>query len=378
MVHLTDRFTCSMQSGAVSQSQALVELRNVTYCYTGSISAKAGKRLAAVRNLSFEVYQGEVLALLGPSGCGKSTTLRLIAGLEQPEQGEIWLNGVCVSAPGREVPPENRHLGMVFQDYALFPHLNALENVVFGLHQLPKKERCQRAEESLNLVGLRDQADRYPHQLSGGQQQRVALARALAPNPPVVLLDEPFSNLDAALRGELRAEMREILARAGATSVFVTHDQAEALALGDRIAVLHDGRMEQIGTPDEIFQHPNTRFVADFMGQADFLPACVTREGLQTEIGCVPQDITAAQGTYVDVLVRYDDLNLCSDPHGTARIIGRIYEGPSYTYIVGLPSGQRVRCKTSHVQSYPIGTPVRVELMNDHPLACFADGLTLK
>jgi iron(III) transport system ATP-binding protein len=337
-----------------------------------SITRRFGRTdTPAVCDLSFEVWSGEVLALLGPSGCGKSTTLRLIAGLEPPDDGEIWLSGVCVANAERVTPPEKRGLGMVFQDYALFPHMTALENVAFGLHRLPAQERTARASEALALVGLVELAKRYPHQLSGGQQQRVALARALAPRPPVVLLDEPFSNLDAALRDQMRGELRAILQRAEATAVFVTHDQGEALALGDRIALLRAGRLEQIGTPDALFQQPRSRFVAGFMGQADFLPARATDSGLLTEIGRIPQRIDLPVGTHVDVLVRYDDLALTQRPDGESRVIERIYEGQMYTYIVALPSGVRVRCKTSHVQRFSPGAPVRVTLLNDHPLTCF-------
>jgi iron(III) transport system ATP-binding protein len=343
----------------------VVELRSITCRYPGASAP-------AVHALSFAVKHGEVLALLGPSGCGKTTTLRLIAGLEMPDAGELWLNGVCVAGAGRAVPPEERRLGMVFQDYALFPHLTALENVVFGLHRLPAAERRRRATEALALVGMAGLADRYPHQLSGGQQQRVALARALAPYPLVVLLDEPFSNLDAALRMQVRDELRAILARAGATAIFVTHDQSEALALGDRIALLRAGRLEQIGTPDEIFQHPRTRFAAEFIGQADFLPARVTEAGLLSEIGCIPQRVALPPGSQIEVLVRYDDLELTLDAGGEARIIGCTYEGPSYMYTVALRSGQRLRCKTPHTRRYPIGSTVRVVLLNDHLLPCFA------
>lgn len=346
---------------------AVVELRNVTCRYSK-------RDLPAVYNLSLDVRAGEVLVLLGPSGCGKSTTLRLIAGLEQPNAGEIWLNGARVAGAGYAVAPEERRLGMVFQDYALFPHMTALENVAFGLHRLPARARHPQARDALALVGLADLAERFPHQLSGGQQQRVALARALAPQPSVVLLDEPFSNLDAALRVQMRDELRDILARAEATAVFVTHDQTEALALGDRIALLRDGALEQIGTPVELFEQPRTRFIAEFLGQADFLPARVADHGLVTEIGPVPQQVALPDGARVDVLVRYDDLQFTPDARGNGRIVGRAYEGPSYLYTIALAYGAQVRCKTSHVQNYAVGTPVRVMLLNDHRLACFVEG----
>jgi iron(III) transport system ATP-binding protein len=363
-MQMIDTSSSRPQGPRESETQAVVELRNVTYRYEGAGAP-------AVEALSLDVFPGEVLALLGPSGCGKSSTLRLIAGLEQPDAGEIWLQGKRVAGVGRALSPEERHLGMVFQDYALFPHMTTLQNITFALHALPARERRSRGAAALALVGLADLADRYPHQLSGGQQQRVALARALAPGPPVVLLDEPFSNLDAALRVQIRDELREILERAGATAVFVTHDQSEALALGDRIALLRAGRLEQIGTPGELFQRPCNRFVASFMGQADFLPADVTERGLRTEIGDIPQQVALPVGAQVEVLVRYDDLSLTAGRDGPARIARRVYEGESYSYVVALPSGREVRCKTSHVHSYAVGTPVRVELLNDHPLVCF-------
>lgn len=327
--------------------------------------------LPAVAGLSFEVSCGEVLALLGPSGCGKSTTLRLIAGLEMPDEGEIWLNGVCVAGGSRAVPPEQRRLGMVFQDYALFPHMTVMENVLFGLHLLSPKERRRSADEALDLVGMHSLADRYPHQLSGGQQQRVALARALAPRPLLVLLDEPFSNLDAALRSQVRDELRAILARASATAVVVTHDQSEALAIGDRVALMCAGRLEQIGTPSDLFQQPRNRFVATFMGQADFLSAYVTHQGLLTEIGLIPQEVDLPEGARVDVLVRHDDLVMTADAASEAQIVARAYEGSTYMYTVALSSGQRVHCRVSHTQQLPIGARVRVGLLNDHPLICF-------
>ncbi len=349
----------------------VVELRNVTCRYDRAATP-------AVADLSLDIYPGELLALLGPSGCGKSTTLRLIAGLEHPESGEIWLNGTLVASATRATPPEGRRLGMVFQDYALFPHLTVHENVLFALHSLPARERSARADEALALVGLREFASRYPHQLSGGQQQRVALARALAPRPAVVLLDEPFSNLDAALRTQMREDLRDILTRAGATAVFVTHDQSEALALGDRIALLRDGQIEQVGTPDELFQTPRTRFVASFMGQADFLPARVTADGLLTELGLVPQQVPLPEGSEVDVLVRYDDVVLLPGDASNARVAGRAYEGQTYSYTAQLPSGACVRCKTSHVQRHAVGEEVRVELLNDHPLTCFAGACAIE
>lgn len=222
---------------------AVVVLRDVVCRYTG-----AGP--AAVDGLSLSVAEGETVALLGPSGSGKTTVLRLVAGFERPDAGAVWIAGRPVAAAGVWVPPEARGVGMVFQDYALFPHLTAAENVAFGLHCLNRIDRSPRTDEVLDLVGMRAYAGRYPHELSGGQQQRVALARALAPRPFAVLLDEPFSNLDADLRAQVREEVRAILKQTGTSALFVTHDQEEALLLGDRVALIHEGRLQQVDTPE--------------------------------------------------------------------------------------------------------------------------------
>ena len=240
----------------------------------------------AVDGLSLRVAEGEILALLGPSGCGKTTTLRLIAGLENPDAGTITLRGQVVAGPGRAVPAEERGIGIVFQDYALFPHLTVADNVAFGL---PRAARRSRVEPVLDLVGLGGFGPRYPHELSGGQQQRVALARALAPAPALMLLDEPFSNLDADLRAQMRDEVERILRTSGTTAVFVTHDQEEAFTLADRVGVLQAGRMEQLAPPQELYHRPATRFVAAFVGAADFLPGLVTAQGIVTEVGDVRQ-----------------------------------------------------------------------------------------
>jgi iron(III) transport system ATP-binding protein len=241
----------------------------------------------AVDALSLAAEPGEILALLGPSGCGKTTTLRLIAGFDTPDEGTVSIRGQPMAGEGRAVPPEARGVGIVFQDYALFPHLTVAGNVGFGLARLERPARGRRVAEVLDLVGLSALAGRYPHELSGGQQQRVALARALAPAPALLLLDEPFSNLDADLRAQMREEIARILRTTGTTAVFVTHDQQEAFTLADRVGVLHGGRLEQVDTPYEIYHHPATRFVAEFVGAADFLRGFVKEGGIVTEIGPV-------------------------------------------------------------------------------------------
>ena len=241
-----------------------------------------GTQQSAVNDISFELSGGEILALVGPSGCGKTTTLRIIAGLERPDSGTVCLNNRLVASESVFVPPEKRGVGMVFQDHALFPHLTVSENIAFGLRGQSADQVKKTVGEMLHLVGLLPLAKRYPHALSGGERQRVALARALAPRPVLVLMDEPFSSLDADLRMEMREHVRRILKSMQATVVFVTHDQEEALYMGDRLAVLNEGHLEQIGTPEKIFHESTSRFVAEFMGDSNFLKGKVTPGGIQT------------------------------------------------------------------------------------------------
>ncbi|HEU5100542.1 MAG TPA: ABC transporter ATP-binding protein [Roseiflexaceae bacterium] len=322
----------------------------------------------ALNDFSLSVQPGEILALLGPSGCGKTTVLRLIAGFEQLDSGQIAVGERVVSGPGVYVPPEARQVGMVFQHYALFPHLSVGDNIAYGLRG---KQRHAQARELLGMVGLIGLEARMPHELSGGQQQRVALARALAPRPAVLLLDEPFSNLDADLRAMMRAQVREILKRVGTTAVFVTHDQEEALYVGDRVAVMSAGRLEQAAEPQMLYLAPATRFVAEFIGQASFLPACVTGAGLDTELGFVAQPVGAQPGAQVEAVVRPDDLVLSVEGISNARIAGRTFRGGEYLYDVRLDSQLALRCVCNHVLDLPIGSRVRVALSPGHPLAWF-------
>src|SRR5262245_10707256 len=242
----------------------LLEVENLRHAY--------GQQ-EVVRGLGFSVARGAIGCLLGPSGCGKTTVLRCIAGFERVREGEIRLGGRTVSSPGMTVPPEKRRIGMVFQDYALFPHLAVAGNIAFGLHGVSSEERSARVRELAQLVGLSAALDKYPHEISGGQQQRVALARALAPRPELLLLDEPFSNLDVDLRERLSHEVRDIIKASGATAVLVTHDQQEAFAMADEIGILHEGRIQQWDIPYNLYHRPANRFVADFVGQGVFLPA---------------------------------------------------------------------------------------------------------
>jgi len=277
----SDRGTDDRTAAPGSDPDPVLELDGVTKRFGDD---------TVVSDLDLTVERGELLTLLGPSGCGKTTTLRLIAGLEDPDKGQIRLQGDPVAGDGSFVAPETRDVGIVFQEFALFPHKTAAENVAFGLHDLPKAERERTVDELLDLVGLTAQRDSYPDELSGGQQQRVALARSLAPEPQLLLLDEPFSNLDVDLRVQMREEVRSILKAAGVTAVSVTHDQEEAMSISDRVAVVNDGQIEQIGKPEAVFQHPESRFVASFLGHASFVSGVIRDDYVDTGLGKTPID----------------------------------------------------------------------------------------
>ncbi|MCC6703377.1 MAG: ABC transporter ATP-binding protein [Thermomicrobiales bacterium] len=297
--------------------------------------------VTAVDRLDLSVCQGELVALLGPSGCGKTTTLRLIAGFEAPDAGAITIAGQRVADERSTVPPERRKVGVVFQDYALFPHLNVGENVAFGIRKLP--DRAERVADALALVGLTGLESRTPAQLSGGQQQRVALARSLAPRPDLVLLDEPFSNLDPHLRHQVRMEVREILRRAGATAVLVTHDQEEALTLADRVAVMFEGRIAQCDPPEIVYHRPADRTVAGFVGEAQFLPGEAEVTSVRTELGVLA--LARERQGPVDVLIRPEmiEVSARSVPGGSSGTVRtRQFTGRDQLLGVELPSGQLV------------------------------------
>ncbi len=333
-------------------ANSVVELRNTSKTYPGTT-------FPAVSELSFCLAEGEILSILGPSGCGKSTTLRLIAGFEVPDSGEVFLRDSRASGQGCHVPPEKRGVAMVFQDYALFPHLSVAKNIGFGLRNMKSRERAQRVKEVLDIIELSWLADRYPHQISGGQQQRVALGRALAPRPVVVLLDEPFSNLDNAMRGQMRREVQAILRRERATAILVTHDQQEALSFADRVAVMHRGKLEQMGTPEEIFHKPATSFVATFVGHASFISGRVDGEEIDTEIGSLAYDGDHLL-TEVIVMIRPDDVKLLPDAAGQGTIMSREFHGSRNFYFVELDSGTTIRSRQPSGTIYPPGMKVRV------------------
>ncbi|GIU86292.1 MAG: ABC transporter ATP-binding protein [Acidimicrobiia bacterium] len=318
--------------------------------------------VTAVRDLDLDVRPGELLALLGPSGCGKTTTLRCLAGFERPEAGTIDLAGARVAGPGVFVPPERRRVGVVFQDYALFPHLTVEANVGYGVAD--RGRRAARVAEMLGLVGLADKARRRPHELSGGEQQRVAIARALAPDPAIVLLDEPFSNLDAALRGRVRAEVRDILRAAGATAVFVTHDQEEALSLADRVAVMHAGELLQVGTPAELYGSPARRFVAEFVGDADLVPGESDGVRVVTALGTAPVAGDAPRGA-VDVVVRPESVRLRLDGSGIGTVERITYYGHDQVIDVALGGGGRVRSRVGPGAAFHVGDRVAVQVVGD-------------
>lgn len=337
----------------------------------------------AVSEVSFTVARGEILALVGPSGCGKTTTLRLMAGFEQLDRGRISIGGQLVDDGHTAMPTEKRRVGMVFQDYAIFPHLSVGDNVAFGLAG-GRKRNAAKVEEMLAFVGLAGLAERMPHELSGGQQQRVALARALAPEPAVLLLDEPFSNLDAALRRGVRAEVRTLLKRSGVTAVFVTHDQEEALFMGDQVAIMRQGRLEQMGPPEVVFHQPRTRFVAEFLGSADFVPGIAGDDGVQTPLGLLPQPINAPPGAPIEIAVRPDDIFLRVDgavengrfqPNG--RIVDRQFLGIAYLYAISLADGTVVHSWQPHTVNVPLGTAVQAGFRHQHPFSCFYQGTTV-
>lgn len=361
----------------------ILQLRNITKTYPNRIDSS---HTVVLDHVSLTLNHGELLGLLGPSGCGKTTLLRVVAGFESISQGTVLIAGKEVCTNCESVAAEKRSTGMVFQDYALFPHLTVAENIAFGLkHQNknrrksifpPQKNSTQikcRVNEVLELVGLRGLESRYPHQLSGGQQQRISLARALAPQPALILLDEPLSNLDVQVRHRLRAEIRAILKAAGTSAIFVTHDREEALAISDKIAVMRQGKIEQVGTPEEVYLNPESRFVAEFVTQANFLPA--TKQGLvwQTEIGEIPisqSELTGHNYAAVktgDLMLRPEDMILTPDPNSKNVVRERQFLGREYYYGVETALGKRIYVRTNLDRAIALGTNVSISLTVNSP-----------
>lgn len=362
----------------------ILQLKNITKTYPGGTGSKftLGQSTTVLDNVSLTLNHGELLGLLGPSGCGKTTLLRIIAGFESISEGSVAIAGKVVCTNCESLAAEKRHTGMVFQDYALFPHLTVAENLAFGLKRQNKDARQglfsrqqhqvkQRVAEVLQLVGLTGLEQRYPHQLSGGQQQRISLARALAPEPALILLDEPLSNLDVQVRHRLRAEIRAILKAAGTSAVFVTHDREEALAISDKIAVMRQGKIEQIGTPEEVYLNPSTRFVAEFVTQANFLPATKQGQVWVTEIGhlTVSPSITdaAVKASKGDLVLRPEDITLVADPLSPIVVRERQFLGREYYYGVETASGKMIYARMGLAQAIAVGTKVRLSLNIENP-----------
>ena len=330
---------------------------------------KSGSWNEVVQGLTMQLRHGRIGCLLGPSGCGKSTVLRAICGFEPIQAGEITLDKQVVSSPNTTLAPEKRRVGVVFQDYALFPHLTNAQNVAFGLRDLSKKNALLKAEEWLERVGLKNVGSRYPHELSGGQQQRVALARAMAPEPELLLLDEPFSNLDVDLRERLAGEIRDILKANGTTALLVTHDQFEAFAIADDIGVMVDGRLVQWDSAYNLYHRPASRFVASFVGYGVFVPG-VTRPGpaVEIELGTLPlpQSSYGLPGEEVDVLLRADDIVHDDDSSLQAEVLTKAFRGGDFLYTVKLDSGQELLTMVPSHHDHAIGEKIGIKIVADH------------
>ncbi len=339
---------------------ALLDIRGISCRYHGQ---------TIVRDLSFHANRNQIVCLLGPSGCGKTTVLRAIAGLEPVTRGEILLEGRVLSKRGFMMPPHKRRLGMVFQDYALFPHLTVNENIAFGIRNCSREQRTALTAQLLETVGLEGYGKRYPHELSGGQQQRVALARALAAQPKVILLDEPFSNLDIDLRERLGMEIRELLLARGITTVLVTHDQHEAFALGDMVGIMNEGRILQWDTPFNLYHEPANRFVADFIGQGVFLRGTLlSADRVETEVGVIQGDRAYPwpRGTAVDVLLRPDDVVPAPDSPLRGEIVQKAFKGAEILYTLALPTGSRLLSLFPSHFHHEVGETVGIRIAADH------------
>ena len=332
-----------------------------------------------VDGVDFKLAAGQIACLLGPSGCGKTTLLRCIAGFEEIAGGEIRLHGDVVSRKGQRLAPEKRRIGMVFQDYALFPHLTVEQNVAFGLGRKPGPDADLRVRQLLATVGLGGQGSKYPHELSGGQQQRVALARALAPRPQLILLDEPFSNLDVGLRERLSVEVRDILKREGSTAILVTHDQNEAFAMADEIGVMYNGRIQQWDTPYNLYHRPANRFVADFIGQGVLIAGVVAPgNSVKMELGTLESDTPVEcsetcdacdSGCRVDILLRPDDIVHDDASPVQAEVLQKAFRGADILYTLRLDSGTQVLSLVPSHHNHALGEKIGIRLDADHVIA---------
>ena len=341
-----------------------LEVNDVSFAYPDGSKVCAG--------LSFGVEEGEIGCLLGPSGCGKTTVLRLIAGFERPSKGAISIRGKTLADAGSSIPPEQRRIGLVFQDYALFPHLTIAKNVAFGLRHLSTTEAAAQTREMLALVRLNGEAAKYPHEISGGQRQRVALARALAPRPDLLLLDEPFSNLDIELREKLGLEVRALLRQLATPALLVTHDQHEAFSIADKIGVMHQGKILQWDSAYNLYHRPDTRFVADFVGQGVLMRGTVVgRDLIDTELGMLPHcpGCALVEGESVEVLLRPDDILHDDDSARQAEVLHKAFRGADILYTLKLPSGSKVLSLVPSHHNHEIGQKIGIKLEIDHVVA---------
>jgi iron(III) transport system ATP-binding protein len=341
----------------------ILELRGLTQAYDSR---------QVLREVSFTLASGTIACLLGSSGCGKTTVLRCIAGFERVAGGEILLNGVVASRPGYRLPPESRRIGMVFQDYALFPHLTVAGNIAFGMRGAGKAERGTRVNELLEVVGLGGMAMRYPQELSGGQQQRVALARALAPRPSLMLLDEPFSNLDVEMRERLSIEVRDILKSQRTTAILVTHDQNEAFTFADEIGIMLAGRIAQWATPYGLYHEPASREIAEFIGRGAFVPGIVLEGNrVKVEVAELTADtpLAAAPGATVDVLLRPDDILHDDASALQATVVAKAFRGAQFIYTLELPGGARALSLVPSHHNHAVGEKIGIRLEIDHLVA---------
>jgi len=361
----------------LSSDRPLLLIERLRVIYPGSSAP-------VIDGASLSLDRGEIGCVVGSSGCGKTTLLRAIAGFVGVEDGTIEIAGVVVSGPHFTAATERRGIGLVFQDYALFPHLRVQDNIAFGLRSLGPAERAARVREMIDLVGLGAHAGRYPHELSGGQQQRVALARALAPRPSLLLMDEPFSSLDVDLRARLGAEVRQILKASSTTAILVTHDQQEAFAMADKVGVMHSGRIEQWDRPYELYHRPATRYVADFIGEGVFLPAKVlTSMNVEIELGelrgkwplnTVPSAESLNGGSYVDVLLRPDDVVHDDASALQAEVVRKTFRGGDFVYTLRLSSGREVLALVPSHHDHAIGEKIGIRLDAEHVITFPVEG----
>ena len=326
-----------------------------------------GQRI--VDNVDLQLESGKIASVLGPSGCGKTTLLRALAGFQEVSKGEIYVNNNLLSKSGHTTPPEHRHIGMVFQDLALFPHLTVKENIQFGLKSLPKQNQSERIKQVLEITELQNEETKYPHQLSGGQQQRVALARALAPKPEILLLDEPFSSLDPDLREQVATEVRKILKQENVTAILVTHDQHESFAMADKIAVMKKGHIEQWDNAYDIYHKPKTKFVAEFIGIGSMIPATIKSETfLETEFGQLKRSPNGGlqAGEEVNLLVRPDDIPHDDESPISATVIEKRFRGAEFLYKLRLESGNTLYCYAPSHHNHQIGESIGIKLDLEH------------